>query len=264
VGLFWQLLKSPDIGAFPSMLGLLATMIVLLSLGKRTTPAALFGAIIMLGAFITVAYYSLTSSWIMWSWYFWAAPVAVTLSFPSAFVRLFGDVRPAILAVLRTAATLILLAVFGAYILHAVAPPTDRRGPFAWAPWVANQLAVLAPDTAPLAMGDRAGVFSYHLDRPLINLEGIVGSPEFLRALQYGQVPKVLRDAGVQYYANASGDPGTEDTGVGRGCRRFIEPFQGAGPKFPVVVCDSDLIVAKDVGDGQTFRVWRYRSELNP
>jgi hypothetical protein len=218
----------------------------------------------MLGAFITVAYYSLTSSWIMWPWYFWAAPVAFTMSFPSAFVRLFGDIRPATLAVLRAAATLVVFAVLGAFCLQAAVAPPAGRGWLAWAPWVAHQLAVLAPDAAPLAMGDRSGAFAYHLDRPLINLEGIVGSADFLRALQYGQVPKVLRDEGVRYYANASGDSGTEDTRMGQGCRRFIEPFQGSGPKFPVVVCDSDLIIAKDVGNGQVFRVWRYRPELNP
>ncbi|MUL78119.1 hypothetical protein [Mycolicibacterium sp. CBMA 226] len=262
-GLFWQLLKSPEISQKGSMLGLLATIVVLVSLGKRMTPAARFGAIVMLGGYLTVAYYSLTSSWPMWFWYFWAAPVAFTLSFPSAFVRVFGDVRPVVLTVLRSGAILTLIAMFGLFCRQSIATSSASKGPYAWAQRVAQQVATEAPDIAPLAMGDRAGAFGYHLDRPLINIEGIVASPEFLDALANGHAPEFLRKEGVRYYANATADASTPATSAGPTCRRFMEPFQGEGPKFPVIVCDCDLVVNQGVGDGVSFRVWRYRPDLN-
>lgn len=263
-GPFWQLLKSPMISEKASMLGLLATIVVLVSLGKRMTPAARFGAIVMTGGYLTVAYYSLTSSWPLWSWYFWSAPVAFTLAFPSAFARIFGDVRPMILNVLRAGAAFVLVAIFGLYCYQAVATSAARKGPYAWAQRIAQQVAALSPDHAPLAMGDRSGAFGYHLDRPLINTEGIVGSPEFLDAMADGQVPGFLHKENVGYYANANPDTSIAEPSAGPTCRRFIEPFQGKGPKFPVIVCDSDLVVSQDVGGGVLFRVWRYRPELNP
>jgi hypothetical protein len=255
-GVVGQFLVSPVVFGVPTLLGVGALAVVIAALLRgqsgRLGLAAQFGGVVLAGGVATVGYYALTSSWQLWPWYFSAAPLAVALAGP-ALAAGRTERLP-----LRGLATLVLAVLTAA---RAARGGVERSAFIELGPAVARQIDALAPLGAPIAMGDRAGSVGYHLDRPLVHLEGLVNSAEYLDALRTGTAPDFLADRGVALYARG-------DAAEGRplpsrpGCREFTEPQQGAGTKFPVVVCDRDLVLTTPVGDGTSYRVWLYRPAL--
>jgi len=205
----------------------------------------------------TVAYYGLTSSWQLWPWYFYAIPLALVFSLIPLVDHRARARAATVLAVLSTASVLSLAAVWSL----EQATSTDSRSAFvSAAPEVAELIDRLDPAGSPIAIGDRAGSIGYHLGRPTVQLEGLVNSKEFLEALEGGDVGSFLNDRDVRLYARvdaASGELTPE------GLRRFMEPQQGYGPRAGIYVRDSDLVLSFPLPDGTTYRVWRYRPEIN-
>jgi len=119
------------------------------------------------------------------------------------------------------------------------------------------------PADATLAMGDRAGLFGYLADRPLLHLEGLVGDAAWLDDLRAGTELERMDAEGVDYYVwygPDESDPVTLENG--RPCRVFHEPRNAAQPLFDVTVCDADLVYT-DEADEHWIAIWRYRPELN-
>jgi hypothetical protein len=262
-GVVGQFLISPVVFGVPTLLGVGALAVVTAAL-LRSQPGRLglgaqFGGVVLAGGVATVGYYALTSSWQLWPWYFSAAPLAIALAGP-ALAAGRTERLP-----LRGLATLVLavltVAAAGLTAARAARGGVERSAFIELGPVVARQIDALAPLGAPIAMGDRAGSVGYHLDRPLVHLEGLVNSADYLGALRTGTAPDFLATRGVALYARG-------DAAEGRalpsrpGCREFTEPQQGAGTKFPVVVCDRDLVLTTPVGDGTSYRVWLYRAAL--
>ena len=115
-------------------------------------------------------------------------------------------------------------------------------------------------------MGDRAGVVGYLLDRPMVQLEGIVDSNEYLDALQRGDAGAFLAQRHVAYYVKSSHRadhlPTETDGGPDVGaheCGVRTEPFFGAGPKVLIKVCRSDIVYTSTTPAGEQLVVWRYR-----
>ena len=127
---------------------------------------------------------------------------------------------------------------------------------------LAKRLDNTLPSDAVVAMGDRAGALGYYLHRPLVQLEGLVSSPEYLDTLRHGDAYEFLSSHHVSIYIRSGNDRGLASTTPG--CTRFTEPQQGGGPKTPIVVCANDLLVDQPFADGTYERVWRYRVSLNP
>jgi hypothetical protein len=121
--------------------------------------------------------------------------------------------------------------------------------------------AALPPD-AVVAMGDRAGLVGYLLDRPMLQLEGLMADARWLRDLEEGTAHERMAEEGVEYYLWSGAVAGRPvDRGYGP-CLAMTEPRAGDGPKFEVTVCLSDLVF--QVGEHHDqFTVWRYRPELN-
>lgn len=242
------------------MLGALAVVVVLGALLARAPGilglAARFGAVVLAGGMVTVVYYAVTSSWQLWSWYFWAAPLAIALAGPALLDRWAGR--------MRVPAVALLVLVLGATSIAAVRSAAGgvTRSAFTEAgPEVAAEIDALAPAGAPIAMGDRAGSVGYHSERPLIHLEGLVNSAGYLDALTAGTVPRLLAERGVAFYARGDDEPGRPAPGL-PGCVRFGEPQQG-GVEFAITVCAADLVLDHPLRDGTSYRVWRYRTSLN-
>ena len=96
----------------------------------------------------------------------------------------------------------------------------------------------------------------------MVHLEGLVENADYLNSLRRGQVSEFLNDRQVEVYVRGDDEAGSPDIASGSGCRKFIEPQKGRGPKTTIVVCDSDLMLTVPLDDG-SYRVWRYRSDLN-
>ncbi|RZS40905.1 4-amino-4-deoxy-L-arabinose transferase-like glycosyltransferase [Herbihabitans rhizosphaerae] len=262
-----QFATDPVVFGVPTLAGLIAIAVMLaarLGAQGRPDPAATFGAVVLAGGALTVGYYALTSSWQLWPWYFSAAPLAIALSGPAALHRLPESVgRDRVLAAVACVAALAVVAVTA---VRTASGPIARSAFVADGPAVAAELETVArgesADVA-VAMGDRAGSVGYHLHRPLVQLEGLVNSREYLDALLAGTVPAFLAERRVGLYVRGDTEPGRAAPDFGPECRRFFEPAHGTGPKVPIVVCDPDLVLRHPLLDGTEYRAWRYRVELN-
>ena len=106
---------------------------------------------------------------------------------------------------------------------------------------------------------------SFYLDRPVVQVEGIVNSNEFLDAVRANHAHAFLRRARVTYYAKSAKlanrlllehdggpDPGAKECGF-----RF-EPYFGAGDKVVFDVCRSTLVFTLPLAHGEQLVVWRY------
>ncbi|GGS21597.1 hypothetical protein [Actinokineospora fastidiosa] len=261
-GVVGQFLVSPVVFGVPTLLGV-AALVVVIAAVLRGQPGLLgrsaqFGAVVLGGGVLTVAYYALTSSWQLWPWYFSAAPLAVALAGPAVAAgrteRLpLRGLATGVLAVLTVAAA-------GITAARAASGGVERSAFIEAGPAAARQIDALLPLGAPIAMGDRAGSVGYHLHRPLVHLEGLVNSAEYLDAMRAGTVGDFLAERGVALYARGDADPG-EPVPERPGCHRFTEPQQGGGVKFTLVVCDRDLVLTTPLSDGTSYRVWLYRAE---
>lgn len=132
------------------------------------------------------------------------------------------------------------------------------------APADAARVDALIPAGAVMAMGDRSGAFGYFSHHPLVQLEGLVASAKYLHALRTGQVHAFLAAEHVNVYLRSEMGPGLSVLVGGLPALRFVEPFQGRGPKFSVTVLESDRLATLDAGKPARLDVFRYRPELNP
>ena len=256
-----QFLQAPVLFGQELWLGALAVVVAPLAVlvGRHYSSALpAFGLAVLTGGLLTVVYYSLTSSWRLWPWYFYAAPLALALCGPvlAARIPLTRGWRPLLAAALALA---VLMVAGKAAIVWRGGGEAEF---VVRSPEVAAAVTALAPPGTAVAMGDRAGSFGYELGRPLVHLEGLVGPANYLPALDRGDVGPFLASHRVSVYVRADNDAGTPDPAAGPGCRRYPEPEQGAGPKAPVIACDPDLLLTVPLDDA-SYRVWRYRPELN-
>ncbi|PPK64520.1 hypothetical protein V5P93_007026 [Actinokineospora auranticolor] len=259
-----QFLTSPVLFGQSTWLGTVALVVVVGALLARATGglghAARFGGVVLAGGVLTVGYYAFTSSWQLWPWYFSSAPLAIALAGPALLSR-WADRVPA-RAVLAGAGVVVLVAAVAFNGVRSTTKTVARSAFIEAGPAVAAQIDALVPGEEPIAMGDRAGSLGYHLRRPVVHLEGLVNSAEYLDALKNGTVHEFLARRGVALYARGDNDPGKPDP-ANPGCERFVEPQQGGGTKVNIVVCEKDLLLSTPVSDGTSYRVWRYRTNLN-
>jgi len=107
------------------------------------------------------------------------------------------------------------------------------------------------------AMGDAAGTPGWLIGRPIVHLEGLMMSPQFLDRIRQGQpLTEVFRDYRVSYYV-AVRPSGPESTD---GCLRFAEPAASqSSPRAPHLtadVCGAPISVLT-VGDRYRVRIYR-------
>jgi hypothetical protein len=261
---FVQFAGAPVLFGHSTWLGLLVVIAVPTSMlwsrnDKVLAELSTLAALVLAGTLLMIGYFSLTSSWQLWPWYFYAAPLAFALAGPGLINKTgWPDCK---LRWLTMIALLIGLAVVG---LRSTAylSGSDANGYVAKAAGVAADIDSRIRPGAAVAVGDRAGSLGYHLEAPMVHLEGLVENADYLDSLRRGQVSKFLNNRQVEVYVRGDDEAGSLDVAAGPGCRKFVEPLQGRGPKTTIVVCDSDLMLTVPLDD-TSYRVWRYRSELN-
>ena len=207
------------------------------------------------GEAILLAYLVFATSFRIWPWYHYQL---VVFSFCALLLVLRGAADRSELLARRACQVLVvsLLAVTCIITLRSEDPD------YAASPPAADFVRRDLPEDAVLAMGDRAGIFGFLADRPLLHVEGLMGDADLLDAIEAHRVVEAMTDAGVDYYAHY-GPPGEAVEVDGRSCRQFEEPFQGEGPKSQIVVCDDDLVFSDGTGDDR-LEIWRFRPDLSP
>ncbi len=228
--------------------------------------ADIVAALWLAGALATVVF-DRQSSWALYPWYYYEAFLVLLLGPGVVLAALLPALRlPALSARTLTGAAAGALAV-GAVAGVLLRVAADGGENFL----TQNAAAAIAlnkvlPHDAVVAMGDRAGVVGYFLDRPVVQLEGIVGSNEYLDAVRHGHAHAFLRREHVTYYAKSAnlatrlllehdGGPGA----AAHECGFRFEPYFGGGDKVVFNVCRRDIVYATPVAHGEQLVVWRYR-----
>jgi hypothetical protein len=206
------------------------------------------------GQGVLTAYLVVGTSYRVWPWYHYL--VAVFASMATLLVaRVAIDRFGTAVARLSFVSAAVFLVLQAAVVLHHEEPGFAQSAP------AAHFVKTNVADDAVLAMGDRAGIFGYLADRPLLHLEGLVADSEYLDDLAAGHAADRMIAEGVDYYVRYGPD-GHRVTVDGRVCEQFVEPLQGKGPKQMITVCDDDRIFA-DGPEGDRLQIWRFDPTLN-
>ncbi|HEY3832589.1 MAG TPA: hypothetical protein VGO03_09875 [Acidimicrobiia bacterium] len=228
--------------------------------------AEVVAALWLAGALSTLVF-DRQSSWALYPWYYYEAFLVLLLGPGVVIAALAPDLRIPSLSrrvlLIATGATVIAGAVIGSALQLDANGSENFLTQNAAAAMALNHVL---PKNAVVAMGDRAGVVGYFLDRPVVQLEGIANSNEFLDAVQHGHAHAFLRGEHVAYYIksadlsarlllehNGGPDPGAQECGF-----RF-EPYFGGGNKVVFNVCQRDIVFATPIAKGEQLVVWRYR-----
>ncbi|WP_433783350.1 hypothetical protein ACQPX6_25230 [Actinomycetospora sp. CA-101289] len=206
-------------------------------------------AVLLLAQAGQLLYYAVMSSWELQSWYFSFGLVALVIALGVIGARLSAVrfVPHVVLGALALA-----LLVVTAHEATALDPGPPDASPYA-ADIAAGQWADAAlPPGTVLAMGDWAGTLAASTRHPVVQLEGLVTSPEYLRALQDGTARSWLADQGVTHYARLT------HPGETVGCR-VDEPYFGLGPRVAFDVCGRPLVYRGTVQGVIELLVWDVR-----
>lgn len=217
-----------SVGIVPAAISLAA-----LALYARTRPQerswAAMHLALLLFPFALLAAQSLVSAWILWPWYLYAT-IPAAVSALAALVRpaLPDPHRPATLgrgAIVAIAAAI--LADPAAALLRG--PQSDEtRLEYGMADAAFAVANFAARHDGLFAMGDRGGRVGFLVPNRVIQLEGLVGAPDLLRAIGGREdLLDVLRARGVRYYV------GTH-MAQSAGCFLGEEPkLMQSGPESP-------------------------------
>ena len=207
------------------------------------------------GALLHLVYLCVGSSWPIWAWYGYGRALLGAIVVPLMLAVLWRRPIPAWLV---TAAVIgILVLGSGATIAKRLALGDNQSSYWVHADADAEKLNALLPANAVVAMGDLAGSLGYRLQRPMVQTEGLVEGPEYLRRLrQLGGWQIYFAERGVTDIAAADYqllpcDDGAPD------CHVVVEPKVGDGPKVRIRVRDSDVVF-----HDRDLTVWRYRPEM--
>lgn len=175
----------------------------------------------------------LLSDWIPWPWYLYGLVPALSVSLAaiaSAALRGAASSAPARRGTTMALAAAIAIAGFAGLLFAAATAPQQRehRLEFGTADAALNVAAFAQRLDGRLAMGDRAARLGFLLPNRVTQLEGLVGTRDFLRAIRDGaDLLETLRAQDVRYYV------GTRMPRVD-GCYLAEEPkTMQAGPHSP-------------------------------
>jgi hypothetical protein len=206
------------------------------------------------------------SSWGLWPWYYYEAFLVLLVGPGVILAAILPTVKapPRVRALARPA--IVGGAIAGVAI--GIALRVDANGSesfYTQNAKAAMELNHVLPRNAVVAMGDRSGIIGYFLDRPVVQVEGIVNSNEYLNTARDGHAHAFLRKEHVTYYAKSANladrlllehdggpDPGAKECGF-----RF-EPYFGSGDKVVFTVCKHDIVFDTPPAHGEQFVVWRY------
>jgi len=207
------------------------------------------------GLLLHLIYLCVGSSWPIWAWYGYGRALLGAIVIPLTLAVLWRRPVPAWLV---TAAVIgILMLGSGATVARRLALGDNQSSYWVHADADAAKLNALLPANAVVAMGDLAGSLGYRLERPMVQTEGLVEGPEYLRRLrQLGGWQIYFAERGVTDVAAADYQLLPCDDGA-LDCHTIVEPKVGAGPKVRIRVRDSDVVF-----HDRDLTVWRYRPDM--
>lgn len=195
------------------------------------------------------AFQSIFSGWMLFPWYFYLTVMTFGLG-ASLLASRWLRSKVSRWAVIPLALAGVLVIVAG--VAGGVTPERHQQEISV----VAHQLQKFsAQHPGVYAMGDAAGAAGFLVDQPIVHLEGLMMSHDFIERIRERQsLEQVFRDYHVNYFISVS----SED--AGRGCRHFIEPapLQSStrAPHMEMTTCAAPVEV---IQSGSFYQVRIYR-----
>lgn len=195
------------------------------------------------------ASHAVLSGWLVFPWYFYLTVMTFGLGVSLLASRwLRGKVPRWALIPLSLAGIFVVVAgVFG-----GITPESHQKEISV----VAHDLQTFSAERPGVyAMGDAAGAAGYLMSQPIVHLEGLMMSHDFIDRIRERQsLQQVFRDYHVNYFVSVW----SED--AGNGCRHFIEPapLQSSprAPHMEMTTCASPVEVIRP---GSIYQVRVYR-----
>src|SRR5215469_7418380 len=207
------------------------------------------------GLLLHLVYLCVGSSWPIWAWYGYGRALLGAIVVPLTLAVLWRGRMPAALTVAMVVAVLALGSAVT--IAKRLALGDNQSSYWVHADRDAAEINALLPKNAVVAMGDLAGSLGYRLQRPMVQIEGLVEGPEYLHRLrELGGWQIYFAERGVTDIAAADFHLLPCDDGA-PGCRIVVEPKFGDGPKVRMRVLASDVVF-----HDRDLTVWRYRPDL--
>lgn len=151
------------------------------------------------------------SQWRLWYWYAYPAVVFLAFGVPPLLQRAYNrlslpnSAEKAVSSVLFTAA--IVLSVY-----WGVSYGKTQEDDFRYRNMlIARELNDLLPESAIVAVGDRAGSFAYFFRGHVIQAEGLAGDVQLVEAIKAGNLEGYLHDAGCGYILSWTGPHMVQD-----------------------------------------------------
>jgi hypothetical protein len=213
---------------------------------------------LLIGQAVQIAYYAATSSFPFWGWYYYYPPIQLFLTGLVIAQAVLRNRRGRMLR----APAFVTFAVCSGCLVAVGAFVTDPPETTTWSAAAIPAAAWIHENSASndvIAIGDRAGYFTWLNRRPTVQLEGLVQDTAFLSFLKGERIGDYMKQVHVRYYVRS------EEIGIGSlvatsaQCTMAVEPVQGYGPKSGIQVCPEDLVY-RDTGKDYVWSVWRYAS----
>lgn len=198
----------------------------------------------------------LVSDWILWPWYLYCLVPALAVALAAlacAASRRGSPNAPARRGTTIALATTIAVSGFAGlmFVAGTAPPPREARLEFGMADAALSVAAFAQRHDGRLAMGDRAARVGFLLPNRVLQLEGLVGTRDFLRAIRdRADLIETLRAQDVRYYV------GTRMPSAA-GCHVAEEPkAMQAGPHSPRLTgrfCGAPVLRHRDNQDVETL-----------
>ena len=193
---------------------------------------------------------ALLSGWVLFPWYFYFFVMAVGLA---AALLVAALRRRNALGRVGIPLGAIMAVIFPIGFVAAAKPDSFQVGEAA----IAARLQAFSVDHPGVyAMGDAAGTPAWMTKQPVVHLEGLMMSDDFLDRIRQGQpLEQVFRDYHVNYYVAMRASEGND------GCLRFVEPNpEQASPRAPhmaMTICNPPIEVIPPGPRHPMLRIYR-------
>jgi hypothetical protein len=210
---------------------------------------------------VFTAYQLFRTSWVLWRWYAYPVLLASIFLIPYISERIeqhlkgYDTFRIPLQVITAAAVTLLLIRMSMVGIIWGYWKESIRPS-FKYVNYLAAQaLNKDLPPTVVLGMGDRAGSFAYFLNGYVLQLEGLVGDYDLLRAIETNTLVDYMSDFGVQYVTSYEEPPAD----YSQWTLFTPSPQLSSGPHAEIPLCKQTELQRFGT-QHMTFHIWKWPS----
>lgn len=221
----------------------------LLHFKKEKRIIDLLGIVILLFPYFFFGFYFFMSDWPLWLWYFY--PLSLSFSFSMLFMEDYFVNRKIPLRITSYLIAIFTIGLFAFVVQNYVSHINEK-----FTPGLLLNVALKIKDFAAAhpgiyAMGDRAGIVSFLLPDPLIQLEGLVSDESMIENISAQRdLREALLSYGVNYYISSL------STKIDS-CVDVSEPSQPGpfAPRMRMRLCEESIYFYNGVGNTAIYQI---------